>query len=405
MTKNAEAFPFSDQRRRLLEETRNLKMARSEHCYVRGATGNFYQWLDRLRSAAIPEGPPIWICGDCHVGNLGPTANHDGAIEVQIRDLDQTVIGNPAHDLLRLALSLASSARGSDLPGVTTALMIESILEGYQTAFADDFDEDRDLDAPRIIRRSISQSAAASWSSLAEDRIDGPSPSIPLGKKFWPVSEEEKNEIVRLVASPDIATLATMLRARPDGAKVKLIDSAFWMKGCSSLGLLRFAAVLSVGSRKSGKSFCLMDFKQAADPVVPHDGAAPMPASNAQRVVEGARHLSPHLGHRMRAVEFLGKSVVVRELLPQDLKLDIDRLPAEEAIDVAKYLGAVVGKAHSRQLDGGSRRAWLGELRKNRTRQLDAPTWLWKAVVELLAMHEKAYLDHCRRYALGDRAA
>jgi tetratricopeptide (TPR) repeat protein len=22
----------------------------------------------------LPEGPPVWICGDCHVGNLGPLA-------------------------------------------------------------------------------------------------------------------------------------------------------------------------------------------------------------------------------------------------------------------------------------------------------------------------------------------
>jgi hypothetical protein len=34
------------------------------------------------------------------------------------RDLDQTVIGNPAHDLICLGLSLATAARGSDLPGV-----------------------------------------------------------------------------------------------------------------------------------------------------------------------------------------------------------------------------------------------------------------------------------------------
>jgi uncharacterized protein (DUF2252 family) len=28
---------------------------------------------------------------------------------------------------------------------------------------------------------------------------------------------------------------------------------------------------------------------------------------------------------------------------------------------------------------------------------LDAPSWLWSAVVELVGVHEAAYLDHCRR--------
>ncbi len=73
-------------------------MAESAHAYVRGSTANFYDWLRRNRKI-IPDGPTIWICGDCHVGNIGPLADANGKIEIQIRDLDQTVIGNPAHDL------------------------------------------------------------------------------------------------------------------------------------------------------------------------------------------------------------------------------------------------------------------------------------------------------------------
>src|SRR5271156_1861478 len=110
---------------------RNLKMAGSAHAYVRGNTRKFYEWLDTADTGKIPQGPPVWICGDCHVGNLGPLADRDGAIDVQIRDLDQTVIGNPAHDLIRLGLSLAMAARGSDLSGVTTARMIEEMTAGY----------------------------------------------------------------------------------------------------------------------------------------------------------------------------------------------------------------------------------------------------------------------------------
>ncbi len=55
----------------------------------------------------VPTGPALWICGDRHVGNLGPVADRKGRVDVQIRDLDQTVIGNPVHDLIRLGLSLA----------------------------------------------------------------------------------------------------------------------------------------------------------------------------------------------------------------------------------------------------------------------------------------------------------
>jgi uncharacterized protein (DUF2252 family) len=63
-------------------------------------------------------------------------ADAKGRVKIAIRDIDQTVIGNPAHDLIRLGLSLATAIRGSDLPGVTTALMLEKMMEGYEAALA-----------------------------------------------------------------------------------------------------------------------------------------------------------------------------------------------------------------------------------------------------------------------------
>jgi uncharacterized protein (DUF2252 family) len=99
----------------VLEERRKLKMARSAHAYVRGNTLQFYQWLNAGSGDKLPKGPPVWICGDCHLGNLGPVANADGKVEIEIRDLDQTVIGNPVHDLIRLGLSLATAARRTKL--------------------------------------------------------------------------------------------------------------------------------------------------------------------------------------------------------------------------------------------------------------------------------------------------
>ena len=86
-----------------------MKKAASQHAFVLGSTVKFYEWLEKRGRRAVPQGPPVWICGDCHVGNLGPLADSEGKIHVQIRDLDQTVIGIPNHDLIRLALSLASA--------------------------------------------------------------------------------------------------------------------------------------------------------------------------------------------------------------------------------------------------------------------------------------------------------
>jgi uncharacterized protein (DUF2252 family) len=396
----AETFARPDARVATLTKIRNLKMSRSSHAYVRGSTVKFYEWLEGQKNGSIPSGPPVWICGDCHVGNLGPVANASGQIEIQIRDLDQTVVGNPAHDLIRLGLSLASAARGSDLPGVTTAKMLEQMMDGYEKSFEPDFHEESDVKMPESIRLVSKKAVAASWQSLAEERIKDARPTIPLGRRFWPISKAEKREIEKLFETEEMRKLATMLRSRDDHARVKLLDAAYWIKGCSSLGRLRYAVILRIGTKKEGSPYCIMDLKEAAQAAAPRGPRVRMPADQAERVVEGARYLSPFLGKRMRPVKLLGKSVFVRELLPQDLKVEIEQLTREEAMKVALYLAAVVGKAHSRQMDPATRIQWQKDLQRNRSNSLDAPTWLWTSIVELLADHERAYLEHCRKYAL-----
>jgi uncharacterized protein (DUF2252 family) len=392
------------ERMKRLAATRNLKMAASAHAYVRGSATRFYEWLEASDRATLPDGPAVWICGDCHVGNLGPVASTDGSLAIQIRDLDQTVIGNPVHDIIRLGLSMAMAARGSDLPGVTTALMMERIVEGYEAAFAPAAQgetTDASDDMPRTVRLLMREAAGRSWKHLADERIEGVDPVIPLGKRFWRLTQDERAAVEALFAENDLHRLATSLRSRDDDARVRVIDAAYWRKGCSSLGRLRVAVLVGIGKGKNERH-CLIDVKEAIGAAAPHSTTAAMPCDNGERVVTGARHVSPFLGGRMLSSHLLGKAVFIRELLPQDLKLEIERLSREEAVGVAEFLAHVVGRAHARQMDGSERKRWLAELKRNRSKSLDAPSWLWNSVVALVATHEAAYLEHCRRYAMGD---
>ena len=401
----------AEERAATLVAAQRKKMAESAHRYVRGSTVKFYEWLERGRGDSLPQGPPVWICGDCHNGNLGPVASATGKVEIEIRDLDQTVVGNPVHDLIRLGLSMATAVRGSDLPGVITAHMLEHLVEGYQAALsrpsattATDAKGDELAPIARVLRLS----AHRRWKNLAEERINDVKPMIPLGRRFWPLSREERTAVDELLQAPELCRLVTQLKRRDDEAKVKVIDAAYWMKGCSSLGKLRFAVLLRIGKGEKAEH-CLLDIKEAVNAAAPAFTAAasrwpappPMPQDFAQRVVQGAKALSPYLGGRMMAATLLRRSVVLRELMPQDLKLEIDTLTPDEAIGAARFLAAVVGKAHGRQMDVATRKRWSAELDRNRSKSLDAPGWVWKSVVELVAEHEVAYLEHCRRYALA----
>jgi uncharacterized protein (DUF2252 family) len=396
--------PNPDERAAVLRDTQRLKMTRSAHAYVRGSTLKFYEWLE-ASAGKIPEGPAVWICGDCHSGNLGPVSSARGQVAVQIRDLDQTVIGNPAHDLIRLGLSLATAARGSNLPGVTTALMLEHMVEGYEAGLQGETLAPDEETTPKEVRRVLRQALRRRWKHLARERIEDARPTIPLGKRFWPLSEGERAALDALAGDEGLRKLVTGLQHRPDDAPIEILDGAYWMKGCSSLGRLRYAVLIGVGDNDGGQEHLLVDIKEAVPAAAPSAPGAKMPADNARRVVAGARALSPFLGRRMLAGKLLRRPVVIRELTPQDLKLGIESLSREEAVRAAHYLALVIGRAHARQMDAATKAAWRAELARNRSTTLDAPSWLWSAIVELIQSHEAAYLDHCRRYALQDRAA
>jgi uncharacterized protein (DUF2252 family) len=309
-------YPQFAERSRLLIEHRRLKMARSAHAYMRGNTIKFYEWLEASNGHSIPDGPPIWICGDCHVGNLGPVADAKGNISIQIRDLDQTVIGNPAHDLIRLALSLATAARGSDLPGVTTAHIVEHMMEGYEAALDSggnkDGEEDR-VDAPEPVTNVLRKAFQRRWKHLAEERIEDVRPKIPLGRRFWPLSKEEQAAIEALGRSENLRNLLTYIHSRRNDATLEITDAAYWVKGCSSLGRLRYAVLARLKGGGAKTEMCLIDIKEAvhaAAPRAPDTEGAALPTNSAERVVMGARALAPALGNRMIAAEFLGKPVI-----------------------------------------------------------------------------------------------
>jgi uncharacterized protein (DUF2252 family) len=224
-----------------------------------------------------------------------------------------------------------------------------------------------------------------------------------LGRRFWPISKQEKRDIEKLFETERSRRLATLIRSRDDSATVEVLDAAYWVKGCSSLGRLRYAALLGITSKGTKqRDFCLMDLKEGVQAAAPRYANGKVPQDDAERVVEGARHLAPFLGERMLAERLLDRAIIMRELRPQDLKLEIAQLTREEAMKTASFLANVVGKAHSQQMNETCRNDWRDELQKNRTKALDAPSWLWSAVVELLVSHEEGYLEHCRRYALGN---
>jgi uncharacterized protein (DUF2252 family) len=72
----------------------------------------------------------------------------------------------------------------------------------------------------------------------------------------------------------------------------------------------------------------------------------------------------------------MDRPVFMRELLPQDLKVELETMTREEATSIARFLANVVGRAHARQVDASMRENWTAELnRANPTSPTGGVLW------------------------------
>src|SRR5215831_7994870 len=125
-------------------------------------------------------------------------------------------------------------------------------------------------------------------SQLAEERIENVKPTIPLGKRFWTLTKTERKALKELLKSDGARALITALKGRHDGDKIEVLDAAYWMKGCSSLGRLRYAVLVGVADGEpNSNNLCLIDIKEGVLAAAPRAPDAKMPRDNAERVVAG----------------------------------------------------------------------------------------------------------------------
>jgi uncharacterized protein (DUF2252 family) len=87
------------------------------------------------------------------------------------------------------------------------------------------------------------------------------------------------------------------------------------------------------------------------------------------------------------------------------LKLELENLTRPQVSVVAGFLATILSRAHARQLDVHARQQWATEIERSRTKILNAPSWLWPSVVDVMANQERGYLKHRpRHFVARDRA-
>ncbi|MGF6934875.1 uncharacterized protein (DUF2252 family) [Paraburkholderia sp. UCT70] len=213
------------------------------------------------------------------------------------------------HDLLRLGRSLATAARSADLPGVITSRMAEALVDGYEHAFDDArTNETKRTQRPAVVQVAMKKAQHQSRRKLDRQTIEGVVPRIPLGERFWPLLEDEAKAVCSLFEPQSGLDMRGVLGPATTGdTRIEVLDAAFWVKGCSSLGRRRYAVLLDIdGECSAGGPPCLVDIKEMVlrlSEDFPEDPVSPV-ASVCRTKLEGIigkRGDAPYRSERARA--------------------------------------------------------------------------------------------------------
>jgi uncharacterized protein (DUF2252 family) len=365
------------------------RMTSSPLGYLRGAAGLFYELLAEHPELALgPEGEG-WLVGDAHLENFGAFRSEDGrgveAVVFDVNDFDEAIVAPFHWDVVRLLTSVILGGRELGSDGKQSVRLCSRILEGYVPALCGG---QASTQVPEAVRHLLGNVEARTHKDLLDRRTE----RTPSGRRF--VRGERYQDLTPELASKAQAAFARYVeRLDPQRALARahflVEDVAFRIAGTGSLGVLR-VAVLTHGKGELDSRW-IFDMKAQGVPagqaLLDSQSGAQAPAlSPAERVLHATRACLQHPPRMLGTTELDDSSLFVRRSLPQEDKLDLSRLRAEELPEVARYLGALLGSAHRR-----------GAVRT------PAATWtaaeqalLTEHAIAIAGLHEAAYLALCK---------
>ena len=308
------------------------KMGTDAFSFFRGTAHLFFR--DWQLTTALDDAPLVWVCGDLHLENFSSFRGDDGRAYYDVNDFDEAALAPASRDLARLLTSLHLAEQLPDVADLAAAF-----LDGYcETAQRSVPVSVVDTDGAKPIRALLEKTAARPRKELLDNRTEGNPRAFPRHLTGTP-KQDAKARYLELLPG-EKKTIAHFLedfaRTQPDPSQFELVDAARRVAGTGSLGLGRFA-ILVTGEGAPDGHF-ILDLKQDAVSAAALYGP-PQPdwPNEATRIATVRRWTQPHPPMFFDAVPFRGKTWLIRELEPTD-----DRVKLSKYADDPKALQALL---------------------------------------------------------------
>jgi uncharacterized protein (DUF2252 family) len=376
------------------------RMTASPLAFLRGAAPLFYDLL--AAHPTLAEGPrgKGWLTGDLHLENFGAYRRlppHQDATEREevafdLNDFDDAVIGPWRLDVTRLTTSLILGGRELGADGTRVLELAHHLLNAY---VAGAFEGARSPRMPDPVARLVDQVATRTRKQL----LDGRTEVVKGRRRFVRGARyaELPRGIARRVGKAFRAYVDLLdLDVRPEHESLDVVDAAWRVAGTGSLGCVRIAVLVrGKGGPDGGWVF---DMKEQGEPSAEALLGRPPKRQRldpATRVLTAFRECVAAPPRLLGTSKLDDLSLFVRRLSPQEDKLDLGELRGADLEPLAKYLGALVGRAHARAATKLPKHAW---------NEADIDGIVDRAIA-IAGIHESTYLALCKIVRDGSAAA
>jgi uncharacterized protein (DUF2252 family) len=346
--------------------------------FFRGTCHLFYQgWPTKT---PLDETPPVWICGDLHLQNLGSYKGDNRLVYFNINDFDESALAPCTWDLARFLTCLLVSAPILKIKSAKAVKLCSYFLDVYARTLTKC--QVRPLDQAN----AVGLAKTLLFQTLKRPRkefLDARTELVGHHRKLR-IDHTHTTAITEAERAEISALMERWRTEQPDPQFFKVLDAAHRIAGIGSLGVERY--ILLVEGKSSPDQNYLLDLKAETNSSLQPYLRLRQPqwvnqaerAATTQRWVQG---IPPAL---LAAVELGGNAYVLRELQPIEDKVNLQPLYGNfrELEQLVKIIAKVV--------------AW-GQLRSG-GHQGSAPAYDLEAFAQAPRWRE-ALLSYAQSYA------
>jgi uncharacterized protein (DUF2252 family) len=303
---------FNGDRAPELVQLKYRKMRDSILKFYRGSCHLFYQ--DLPDKSFIRKSPPAWICGDLHLENFGSYKADNRLVYFDINDFDESALAPCLLDVARLTTGILIAADSLQIDGSEALALCETYLQRYAQTLGQGH--------ARLVEKESAEGATKHFleNRHRRNREDFIASHTEVdGGKLILRPDKHILKVDKCLQKRLSTAIEKWSQRQDDPGFYQVLDVGLRLAGTGSLGLERYV-LLVAGKGKVASRSCLVSYLDVKQPKWPND---------AERIVAIQRRMQAFPRALLGCVPFDGKWFVLKELQPEEDKMDLSVFEGE----------------------------------------------------------------------------